>query len=400
MDTPQDILARSIFAAALPASDGNRSSLPRRLRSALGVLEKLIQRAENFQAEAPGMLARLCPAMLDSTPPNKLPTGLTAAPVGSGNTSASQPEAGGGGSRLGSPQPGSKRRPTHPVSRIEQRPAKRARVSLGQTRGRALLRAGLESESPALALQPSQVQQFVCQAMAKVVPPGAWGGGKCRSLLLHRVADLVKLNHHDAVPMDALLQGIPTDGMEWLEGGRSARGQGPAGAQLHQSLARCWMSWLLRGLAIPLIRSHFYATEGDGQRGRLLFYRKCDWARVQSEGIESTVRKLQLRRLGASSSASAPAGPLRRSSTAPAAGTRQQSGPDLFALPAPPLGLAVMRLVPKQRGWRPVANLANKKAIPQAALTRDAAAAARRLGAGHALDRSTGQRSGAARRPR
>jgi len=210
------------------------------------------------------------------------------------------------------------------------------------------------------------------------------GSSPTRRAILARAASLVTLKHHDAVPLRSLLNGIPLNGMKWLHPSHTRR-QGPEGAILGAELAQSWIGWILRGLAVPLLRSHFYCTEGDGLKGTLMFYRKCDWARVQSFGIESTVRRLHLRKLGSDGPNHMEGGRSNRG-TNPMSAPPPQSGPDVFALPAPPLGLAAMRLVPKRIGWRPVANLANKRAIPAAALTRDAAAAVRRLGAGHSLD--------------
>ena len=101
IETPQEILARSIFSAVLLQqrcavdSDGDgvveadgevdgggatpRVALPKRLRRVLPLLESVILRTASFQDTAGRILARHCPGKIDSTPPQRLPTGLTGA---------------------------------------------------------------------------------------------------------------------------------------------------------------------------------------------------------------------------------------------------------------------------------------------------------------------------------
>jgi len=62
--------------------------------------------------------------------------------------------------------------------------------------------------------------------------------------------------------------------------GRAGPGGAPAGVTPSLAAARArrlaqWVRWLLGGLAVPLLRAHFYATESEAFRNTVLYYRSA-----------------------------------------------------------------------------------------------------------------------------
>jgi len=62
--------------------------------------------------------------------------------------------------------------------------------------------------------------------------------------------------------------------------GRAGPGAAPAGLPPSLAAARArrlaqWVRWLLGGLAVPLLRAHFYATESEAFRNTVLYYRSA-----------------------------------------------------------------------------------------------------------------------------
>ena len=38
-----------------------------------------------------------------------------------------------------------------------------------------------------------------------------------------------------------------------------------------------WLAWLFAKLVVPLLRAHFYVTDGEGSRQLVLYYRRGPW---------------------------------------------------------------------------------------------------------------------------
>ena len=49
------------------------------------------------------------------------------------------------------------------------------------------------------------------------------------------------------------------------------------------------VGFLWVGLVLPLLRTHFYVTETEATRNRLVYYRKPDWHRVTSAVLPTLV---------------------------------------------------------------------------------------------------------------
>ena len=95
---------------------------------------------------------------------------------------------------------------------------------------------------------------------------------------------------------------------------------------------------VLNGLVVPLLRTHFYATESEPFKHRVLFFRKPVWAAAASDARRSLVQTLKLQRVAEATA--------RR-----LLDTKQA------------LGVARVRLVPKATGMRPIMDLSLRRSV-------------------------------------
>ena len=50
------------------------------------------------------------------------------------------------------------------------------------------------------------------------------------------------------------------------------------------------MAFMWTGVVLPLLRTHFYVTETEGTRNRLVFYRKTDWHHLTTTVLPALVQ--------------------------------------------------------------------------------------------------------------
>jgi telomerase reverse transcriptase len=206
---------------------------------------------------------------------------------------------------------------------------------------------------------PQRVAAFAWAVLRRVLPPalrGGRAGGRALRALLRRFA---ALRRHDALTLHAAAQALPTRAWPLLSlksaknandgTAAKARTTPSAHAATQRRLAKL-VRFIFGALLLPLLRSHFYVTEGEPHRGRVFFFRKPLWARLRAAAAPA------LRAVFAPLRAGRAAALLRSGRT---------------------LGVAPLRLLPKRAGLRPIANLgrASSVTLPPARRARAAAGA-------------------------
>jgi len=176
------------------------------------------------------------------------------------------------------------------------------------------------------------VARFVWAVIKRIVPFALLGGTCGRIAIRRLVRRLCALRRYQTMSLHAAMQRMPLRAWAILRAygvapARETKSSGAAHARRVAKLVR----FVVMDLCVPLIKSHFYVTEGESHRGRVFYYRKPVWSAVRSAALRTSmkgsyrlVRKRALLNL------------LRSRS----------------------LGVATLRLLPKPSGVvRPIANL-------------------------------------------
>ena len=191
----------------------------------------------------------------------------------------------------------------------------------------------LASHTPAQA-----AASFVWAVIRRIVPYQLLGGKAGCSALRRLVCRLCCLRRRDPLTLHAAMQRLPTRAWKALRphGCAPAHESPASGAAQSRRVAKL-VRWLVGTLALPLLRSHFYVTEGEATSGRVFFYRKPVWARLRAQALKGALRDSY-----------APV-PLRRAAQ---------------LLRTRTLGFASLRLLPKRSGvLRPIANLGREQVL-------------------------------------
>ncbi|XP_057849916.2 telomerase reverse transcriptase isoform X5 [Cryptomeria japonica] len=120
-------------------------------------------------------------------------------------------------------------------------------------------------------------------------------------------------------------------------------GTGAHNLFLHENLLANWIFWLFSGMIVPLIRAHFYVTETQNGKQNVYYYRKNIWAKILNGAVKDLTRS-NYKQLNAESLASI----LQKRS----------------------LGFSRVRILPKEKGVRPIANF-GARSTTWLQLTRD-----------------------------
>ena len=252
---------------------------------------------------------------------------------------------------------------------------------------------------------PAKVAAFLWAVITRVAPREMLGGAKSRAALRAFLLRLVVLRRFEQCTLHEAMRGIRTREFPWLFGERGAwddddktggRREGRRGGPAKAAVARRaklqrWIKWLIEGLAVPLLRAHFYCTETETHRLRVFYYRKGVWARVVAAhlaamtedpdgetrdvrtpssaplepegpeggglgGADERTRERDRRRSGSRSNA-AREEPAREEPARTAAYRRMSKRRARTVLQRHLLGFARLRLLPKAAGLRPVAML-------------------------------------------
>ncbi|KAH9575749.1 hypothetical protein CY35_01G126800 [Sphagnum magellanicum] len=239
-----------------------------------------------------------------------------------------------------------------------QRRAVRARSQHKNAADEGRKKAGCHDEAMVPELitcytEHRQVVAFLWAVCRSLVPEEFLGSTRAWRSLCHSIACFVSLRRHETFYVQHILNKLQVKGFLWFNMRRcfpekptrncrqshvakhSEKGRQTSARErmtFGQMMLEDWLHWFFASLIVPLIRAHFYVTESEHHRQNILYYRKPVWSKIQS---------LALRELMSTSF-------TKLSPTSVAALLQKRA-----------FGFSQIRLLPKQNGVRPIANLGN-----------------------------------------
>ncbi|XP_036384855.1 telomerase reverse transcriptase isoform X2 [Megalops cyprinoides] len=139
---------------------------------------------------------------------------------------------------------------------------------------------------------PFSVYLFIRECLHWVVPKELWGSAHNRLHFLSRVKAFLCMGRFDRLSLSELLWKMKVNDCYWLK--ISKKGGVPAGEHRYREhLLGRFLSWLLGGYVVGLVRAIFYVTQSTGQKNLLRFYRDDVWAKIQELGFRKQLAKGQ-----------------------------------------------------------------------------------------------------------
>jgi telomerase reverse transcriptase len=195
----------------------------------------------------------------------------------------------------------------------------------------------IELENPqitALASPSSAVSAFVRSTLNRLIPGETWGEGEAgranASWFLQSVDKFINRRKFESMTLQEALQGLKVSEMTWLSLPGDHKKMAKSDFEKRKQLLAEFVYYLFDSFVIPLIRSNFHATESNGSKNRLFYFRHDVWRQLTEPSI------LELKKSMFQDIGSKPAKTL-------------QSGRSL--------GYSQIRMLPKKNDFRPIANL-------------------------------------------
>lgn len=200
-----------------------------------------------------------------------------------------------------------------------------------------------------VATAPRQVEKFIFDILERLFPPSLTG-----KVMREAVRTFVRLRRFERVTAEHLAEGFSSSSLfaaPTTEPGTKRPKVPVSLAVARQRSTVKLVSWVFSSLVIPLLRAHFYATETEPFRNRVMYFLKPVWhraaqvemARIAAGGMYAPLGG----KGGAEKGCSADAGDPNRQPFLSNGGIRGSE-----AFPA-----SRMRLLPKAFGVRPIVNL-------------------------------------------
>ncbi|XP_049368795.1 telomerase reverse transcriptase [Solanum verrucosum] len=194
----------------------------------------------------------------------------------------------------------------------------------------------ITSESQSSLVEPTkcfcmkkQVVSFVWAACRNIVPIDLLGTPSNWRVLTNNIYKLVKLRRFEKFMSKQCMRKVKLSCYPLLSDENSLL--------LKHKLLEHWIFWLFSSFIVPLIQANFYATEAEHEKQDILYYRKPTWKNLISKAV-TCVRDQGYKELTAES--------VRNI-------IRTRS-----------FGFSKVRLVPKRRGLRMLANLKASLHLP------------------------------------
>ncbi|XP_017276537.1 telomerase reverse transcriptase isoform X2 [Kryptolebias marmoratus] len=154
---------------------------------------------------------------------------------------------------------------------------------------------------------PHRVYLFVRECLSAVIPPELWGSDHNRLNFLARVRGFLRSSRYEKISVAELMWKMKVNDCDWLKISKTGRFPPSELAYRTQILGQ-FLTWLLDGYVISLVRACFYATESMGQKNAIRFYRQEVWAKLQDLAFRDHLAKSQMEELSPSQVASLPKG--------------------------------------------------------------------------------------------
>jgi telomerase reverse transcriptase len=192
------------------------------------------------------------------------------------------------------------------------------------------------------ATPPAQVSAFCRAAINRIFPLDFWGAGGIaspnRRVVMRNVDRFIRIRRYESLSLHDVLQDMKLHDVAWLSPSNcdtSAKMSETDFAKRKELMAEL-LYYLFDSFLIPLIRGHFHVTESGTRRNQLFYFRHDVW-KALSEPAMFSLKQSMLEECD------------------------PRTIKDSMARRA--FGVSKVRLLPKERGMRPIINL--KRRIPQ-----------------------------------
>ncbi|KAJ2620600.1 Telomerase reverse transcriptase [Coemansia spiralis] len=173
-----------------------------------------------------------------------------------------------------------------------------------------------------MASSQHQIYMYLQLCIRSVIPRDLIGGKHNHRRLYKMLHALVHAGRYDDLSLHQAIQKLKLGEVKsWLDP------QQPTAASMYA----CLIHWVLSGFAIQLIRGFFYVTEGSSTGNRLYFFRNDVWNSITRNAWKTLISDMFVHKARADVATD---------------GKRWQR-----------FGYSRMRLMPKERGFRAIANL-------------------------------------------
>lgn len=186
------------------------------------------------------------------------------------------------------------------------------------------------------ATPAAQVSAFCRKVICKVFPADFWGTGETRDhnrrVVVRNIDRFVRLRRYESLSLHDCIQRIKVQDIPWLSPTTTDSSAKLSATDLtkRKELMAELLYYLIDSYLIPLLRGHFHITESGTHRNALFYFRHDVWKSI-SEPALNTLKATMLE-------------PCKT------ADIKKQ-------LSRRALGVSHVRLLPKQKGMRPIINL-------------------------------------------
>nr|Q1PS67.2 RecName: Full=Telomerase reverse transcriptase; AltName: Full=Telomerase catalytic subunit [Oryzias latipes] len=155
---------------------------------------------------------------------------------------------------------------------------------------------------------PHRVYLFVRECLTAVVPEELWGSDHNRLQFFSRVRGFLKSGKFERISVAELMWKIKVMDCDWLKLRRTAGRFPPSELAYRTRILSQFLTWLLDGFVVGLVRACFYATESVGQKNAIRFYRQEVWSKLQDLAFRRHIAKGEMEELSPAQVASLPKG--------------------------------------------------------------------------------------------
>ncbi len=167
---------------------------------------------------------------------------------------------------------------------------------------------------PVLACDDKAVASFLASICRALLPVKLFGDMQNLSIVINTVTNLARLKRGECLPLNSLPQGLRVNAVEWLltksesrledQNERGGHQSGGGGGGMNQKRKRtcissmrarerallCLLRWIVCRLCVSVLRTNFYATEGEGYGHQILYFRGPVWTYLRRQGLRRIIR--------------------------------------------------------------------------------------------------------------
>jgi telomerase reverse transcriptase len=205
-----------------------------------------------------------------------------------------------------------------------------------------LAEAGDAENTIKQASLPSQVSAFCRAVVSKVLPGELWGESDVRShnrrCIMRNIDRFVRLGRYETISLHDIVQDIKLQDIAWLIPPHGKTGQSMSASDFakRKDLMAEFLYFFVDSFLIPLIRGHFHVTESGAHRNQLFYFRHDVWKTLSEPAFSS----------------------LKADMLEPCHGGHIKA-----TLSRRALGVSTIRLLPKDKGMRPIIN--SRRKVPR-----------------------------------